>query len=156
MFKRMHIQTIQKNSSPNHSFLCGMKKTVVLFNYQTVAKKSYICSALVPSLNQDWGEVQMGEFWTSLEPIRVSDTPLFFRNAKYCKFQRMSTLPKKKKFLQVWMVSYYHLKCQILGRGKDSEQQWKTLYSTLQNHLCELLTLASNIAISWTHPGDGS
>jgi len=42
-----------------------MKKKVILFYYQIIGKNN-ICNAVVPCLNQDSGEVQMGEVWNSL------------------------------------------------------------------------------------------
>ena len=60
------------------SFFYGMKKAVVLFYYRNIDKK-YICNAVVPSLNQDSGEVH-GQSLNLLEFICVSNTPFFFRN----------------------------------------------------------------------------
>ena len=62
LLQSIHIQT---NSSPNHSFIY----LFILWNEKEGCfillpdhwKKNYICNAVVPCLNQDSGEVQMGE-----------------------------------------------------------------------------------------------
>jgi hypothetical protein len=68
-----------------------MKKTVVLFYYQII-EENYICNAVVPSLNQDSGEVQMAKARTSLNSSVFQILHSSSENAKYCQFQRRKKL----------------------------------------------------------------
>ena len=90
-----------------------MKKKVILFYYQIIGKNN-ICNAVVPCLNQDSGEVQMGEVWNSL------NSSVFQNSIVLQKMQNTANSKGEKNWVPPSMHGF-HQQGQIFGTSESRE-----------------------------------
>ena len=86
---------------------------VVLFYYQIIGKNN-ICNAVVPCLNQDSGEVQMGEVWNSL------NSSVFQNSIVLQKMQNTANSKGEKNWVPPSMHGF-HQQGQIFGTSESRE-----------------------------------